>query len=95
MSIGCPGGTAARSSSKKEPIMSRLFEWKNRDHSGEIDIIVDLEKIYLVRVEKQKDHYYPRLHVRFVDGHEVQNAVPEDVVQPFLSAYRTYLGERE
>ena len=72
--------------------MPRLFEWKSQEQ-GDVDILIDLDKVYLVRVEKQHGQVYPRVHVRFVDGYEEKNAFREEVVQSFLSAYRAYLAE--
>jgi hypothetical protein len=70
-----------------------MFEWKSQAHDGEVEVLVDLDKVYMVRVERQRDHYYSRVHVRFVDGNEIQNAVPPELVQPFLAAYRNHLTE--
>jgi hypothetical protein len=74
--------------------MPRLFEIGRHEVDGDVRAIVDLDKVCLVRVEKEKGHHYPKLLVRFVDGHETDAVVPPADAQRFLDAYRTYLQER-
>ncbi len=50
--------------------MTRLFELRSHSSDGERQIIVDLDKVSSVRVEKEPGHHYPRVLVRFADGHE-------------------------
>jgi hypothetical protein len=59
--------------------------------NSENQILVDLDKVCLVRVQKQAGHHYPRVLVRFVDGHETNDAIPPDHAQRFLDAFREYL----
>lgn len=71
--------------------MSRMFEVKNDGPDGELLAIIDLEKIYLVRVEKQPGHLYPRITVRFVDGHEHHDLIPDTSAHQLVDAFRAYL----
>jgi len=61
---------------------------------GELLAIVDLDKVCLVRIEKEAGHHYQRILVRFVDGYEFRNLVPPDAAQDFLDAYREHLKEQ-
>jgi hypothetical protein len=71
--------------------MSRLFEVRKHELNGELNILVDLEKVCSVRLEKETGHHFPRLLVRLVDGHESRELVPAEAAQQFIEAYRTYL----
>jgi hypothetical protein len=71
--------------------MTRLFELRSREGDGELLAIVDLDKVCLVRVEKEAGHHYQRILVRFVDGHEDHEIVPAQDVQRFIDAYRNHL----
>ena len=73
--------------------MPRLFELKSEEREGQIQAIIDLDKVCLVRVERQPGHHYERIIIRFVDGHENQDIVPVEAGQRFLEAYRAYLLE--
>ena len=55
---------------------------------------VDLDKVCVVRIQKQAGHHYLSLLVRFVDGHEAHDLVPPEAAQHFLDAYREYLREQ-
>jgi hypothetical protein len=72
--------------------MARLFELRSHERDGDLQAIVDLDKVCLVRVEKGGGHhYYQRIFVRFVDGHEDQDIVPPEAAQHFIDAYRDHL----
>jgi hypothetical protein len=71
--------------------MPRLFEILGRDGNSDSQVLVDLDKVCMVRVKKQDGHHYPRVLVRFVDGHETHDAIPPDHSQQFLDAYREHL----
>jgi hypothetical protein len=73
--------------------MPRLFELKSEEMEGEIQALIDLDKVCLVRVEKQPGHRYERIVIRFVDGHENHDIVPVEAAQHFVEAYRAYLQE--
>jgi hypothetical protein len=75
-------------------LMGRLFELRRHEADDDVLAIVDLDKVCLVRIEKEAGHLYQRLLVRFVDGHEFQDLVPPEAAQPFLDAYREYLREQ-
>jgi hypothetical protein len=36
---------------------------KEEGADGEVSVVIDLDKVYLVRVEKQSGHSYPRITV--------------------------------
>jgi hypothetical protein len=76
----------------RELSMARLFELRSHDGDGDLVAIVDLDKVCLVRVEKAAGHYYERIQVRFVDGHEDHTIVPPQAAQRFIDAYREHLG---
>lgn len=75
--------------------MPRMFEVKDEGPDGEVLVVIDLEKVYLVRVEKQPGHSYPRITVRFVDGHEHHDIIPDKFAHHLVDAYRAYLTERK
>ena len=75
--------------------MPRMFEVKDDGPNGEVVIVIDLEKVYLVRAEKEADHHYPRITVRFVDGNEHHDIVPDKFAHHLVDAYRAYLNEHE
>jgi hypothetical protein len=56
--------------------MPRMFEVKYEGSDGDVLVILDLEKVYLVRVDTPPGHAYPRITVRFVDGHEHHDITP-------------------
>ncbi|HEX4590285.1 MAG TPA: hypothetical protein VH120_10180 [Gemmataceae bacterium] len=72
--------------------MNRKFEIKEQNGDGESIIVIDLEKVCLVRVEHEAGHHYPRVAIRFVDGREDDDVVPEQYAHHLLDAYRAYLG---
>jgi hypothetical protein len=72
--------------------MSRLYEVKEQNSEGESVIVIDLDKVCLVRVEKEAGHHFPRVAIRFVDGREDDDVVPEQYAHHLLDAYRAYLG---
>ena len=71
--------------------MPRLFELRSHDRDGDLLAIVDLDKVCLVRVQKEAGHHYQRVLVRFVDGHEDHEIVPPLAAQGFIDAYRDHL----
>ena len=73
--------------------MPRLYEVRRHDLTSDLLALVDLEKVYLVRIEKESGHHYQHLLIRFSDGHEVRDLVPPEAAQRFLDAYREYLNE--
>jgi len=70
--------------------MSRLFEMKTREGPRDVEILIDLEKVCSVRVERHAGNY-PIVLLRFAGGQEVQGAVPDKAVDQFLASYRAYL----
>ena len=71
--------------------MTRLFELRSHDGDGDILALIDLDKICAIRVERQEGTHYPRLLVRFVDGHEVHDIVPPVAARHFIDAFRDHL----
>jgi hypothetical protein len=71
--------------------MSRLFELRSHEADGELLALIDLDKVCMVRIEKHAGQHYPRILVRFVDGHEAHEMVEPASAQQFLDAYRAYL----
>ena len=71
--------------------MSRLFELRSHEAQDDLLVVVDLDKVCLIRVEKEPGHRYQRLLIRFVDGHEAHDLVPPQAAQQFLDAYRDHL----
>ena len=71
--------------------MSRLFEFRSQEVDGDVLHLIDLDKVCLVRVEKHAGQHYPRILVRFLDGHETHEMVRPEAAQQFLDAYRAYL----
>jgi hypothetical protein len=74
--------------------MARLYELRSHEADGDVLAIVDLDKVCVVRVQKEAGHYYENLLVRFVDGHEAHELVPPEAAQHFLDAYREYLRDQ-
>jgi hypothetical protein len=72
--------------------MSRIYEIKEQNSDGEEIIAIDLEKVCMVRVEKQTGHSYPKVAIRFVDGREEDDVVPEQYAHHLLDAFRAYLA---
>ena len=54
--------------------------------------VIDLDKVCTVRVEMQAGHHYQKVAIRFVDGREDDDVVPEQYAHHLLDAYRAYLG---
>ena len=75
--------------------MSRMYEVKEQSGDGEAVIVIDLDKVCLVRVETEAGHHYPKVAIRFVDGHEDDDVVPEQYAHHLLDAYRAYLSSGE
>jgi hypothetical protein len=73
--------------------MPRIFEVKYEGSDGDVLVILDLEKVYLVRVDTPPGHAYPRITVRFVDGHEHHDIIPDKFAHHLVDAYRAYLTE--
>ncbi|HJZ58915.1 MAG TPA: hypothetical protein VKE74_28485 [Gemmataceae bacterium] len=71
--------------------MNRLFEMKTREGPREVEILIDLEKVCTVRVERHPGNY-PVVLLRFAGGQEIQGAVPDKAVDQFLAAYRAHLS---
>ena len=74
--------------------MARLYELRMQDADGDLLAVVDLDKVCVVRIQKQAGHHYLSLLVRFVDGHEAHDLVPPEAAQHFLDAYREHLREQ-
>jgi hypothetical protein len=74
--------------------MARLYELRRHEADGDLLAVVDLDKVCVVRIQKEAGHHYQSLLVRFVDGHEAHDLVPPEVAQHFLDAYREYLREQ-
>jgi hypothetical protein len=73
--------------------MPRAFELRSHEGGGDLQAIIDLDKICLVRIEKESGHLYEHIVIRFVDGHETRDFVPQHAAEEFLKAYRSYLQE--
>lgn len=73
--------------------MSRLFEMKSKDGAEDVEILIDLDSVCSVRVERRKGNF-PSVMLRFVGGQEVKSAVPDNYVDQFLAAYRARMSER-
>lgn len=74
--------------------MTRIFEWRRQEVQADDLILIDLDKICMVRVEKPVGHHYPQVYVRFVDGNEDHDTVPPEAAQRFVEAYRAYLQQK-
>jgi hypothetical protein len=72
--------------------MARLYEHRVSDTSGESVTVIDLDKVAAVQVEIPAGHHYPRVTLRFVDGHETGDVVPPASAHHFLDAYRAHLS---
>jgi hypothetical protein len=73
--------------------MPRAFELRSQEGGSDIDAIIDLDKICLIRIEREPGHRYENIVIRFVDGHETRDIVPGHAAEEFLKAYRSYLQE--
>jgi hypothetical protein len=73
--------------------MPRAFELRSHEGGGDYDAIIDLDKISMIRIEKEPGHAYENIVIRFVDGHEVQDIIPQHAAEQFLKAYKAYLQE--
>jgi hypothetical protein len=69
-----------------------MYEFKEQSADGESVVVLDLEKVCLVRVETEAGHHYPKVAIRFVDGHEDDDVVPKEYALHLLEAYRAYLA---
>jgi hypothetical protein len=74
--------------------MPRLFEIHTHEAGRDELTLVDLEKVCLVRVQRETGHHYTKILVRFVDGHETDSMVPPSASQKFLDAFKAYLQEQ-
>jgi hypothetical protein len=72
-----------------------MYEIKEQSSDGESIIVIDLDKVCLVRADKQAGHHYPKVSIRFVDGREEDDVVPEQYAHHLLDAYRAWLGGGE
>jgi hypothetical protein len=72
--------------------MARLYEHRESDTSGDSVMVIDLDKVTVVRVETQAGHAYPRVTIRFVDGYESEDVVPPAAAHHFLDAFRAHLS---
>jgi hypothetical protein len=68
-----------------------MFELHRSEGGEESVIVVDLEKVCVVRVTTQAGHHYPEISIRFVDGYEAHDIVPPDAARRFLDALREHL----
>jgi len=66
--------------------MSRMYETKEQNSDSET-VMIDLHKVCLVRLETQAGHAYPKVAIRFVDGREDDDLVPEQHAHHLLDAY--------
>ena len=71
--------------------MPRLFDLRSHEGGEDLLAIIDLDKVCMVRVEREAGHHYQHLLVRFVDGHESSEVVPPEAAQRFIDAYRDHL----
>jgi hypothetical protein len=74
--------------------MARLYELRTHEADADLLAVVDLDKVCVVRIQKEAGHHYQSLLVRFVDWHEAHDLVPPETAQHFLDAYREYLREQ-
>ncbi len=75
--------------------MSRLFELKSHTYQGDVDTIIDLDKVCWLQVEKKPGEHYPHLALRFVDGHDWHDLMIDRSVYQLVEAYRAHLAGRE
>jgi hypothetical protein len=73
--------------------MPRAFELRSQAGGEDLDAVIDLDKVCLVRIEREPGHAFENLVIRFVDGHESRDIVPRHAAEEFLRAYRAYLQE--
>ena len=73
--------------------MPRSFELLSHEGGGDINAIIDLAKISMIRIEKEPGHQYDNIVIRFVDGHEMRDIIPQHAAEEFLKAYKAYLQE--
>ena len=71
--------------------MLRGFELRSYEGGGDFDAIIDLDKISMIRIEKEPGHQYENIVIRFVDGNEMKDIIPRHAAEEFLKAYKTYL----
>jgi hypothetical protein len=75
--------------------MSRLFELKSHTYQGDVDTIVDLDKVCWLQIEKKPGEHYPHLTVRFVDGHDWHDLMIDQSAFQLVEAYRAHLAGKE
>ena len=73
--------------------MPRAFELRSYEGGSDFDTIIDMDKISMIRIEKEPGHQYENIVIRFVDGHETRDIVPQHAAEQFIKAYRAYLLE--
>lgn len=73
--------------------MSRLFEMKTKDGVDDVEILIDLDSVCSVRIERRPGNY-PNIMLRFIGGQDVKGVVPDKFVDQFLTAYRSRLSSR-
>jgi hypothetical protein len=73
--------------------MPRAFELRTHQGGDDIDAIIDLDKICLLRIDRAPGHSYENIVVRFVDGQEMRDIIPGHAAEEFLKAFRSYLQE--
>ena len=71
--------------------MPRAFELRSHEGGGDLQAIIDLDKICLIRIEREPGHRYENIVIRFVDGHETRDIVPQHAPEEFLKACKAYL----
>ena len=75
--------------------MSRLFELKGDEQTANVLMLIDLDKVCMVRLVEQPGQHYPHIQVRWVDGHEDHTVVPAHVAHEFVKAFRAYLTGKQ
>ena len=72
--------------------MNRLFELTRRTYEGDVESIIDLDKLCWLKIEKNPREHYPHLVAHFVDGHEQHDIMMDPSAYRFVEAYRAYLA---
>ena len=73
--------------------MPRSFELLSHEGGSDYDAVIDLDKITMVRIEREPGHQYENIVIRFVDGYEMRDIIPQHAAEQFLKAYKAYLQE--
>ena len=73
--------------------MARFFEVTTQEQDREIVDIIDFDKVCKVRIIKSLGQGEVRVKVRFVDGHELSEALPGELAQRLENQFRQYMDQ--